>query len=150
LFRILGGIEVVKMTKCVHWAVVGALALGAVGCGDDDDELPIVVVPDQFGTLTTEWLTLGTTDPATCAIVGADRFELLLYDEFGGFFSEAEAPCESFVLTVELPEGRFSADATLVDALDRTVSTTSTLDGLDIVRDTDLVVTVDFPPGSIL
>jgi hypothetical protein len=82
--------------------------------------------------------------------VGADRFELLIYDEFGAFFSEAEAPCGAFTLTVELPIGRFSADATLVDVFDRAVSTTRTLADLLIVRDTDLVVTVDFSPGSIL
>jgi hypothetical protein len=138
------------MKKCAHWALAGVLALAASGCSDDEPDVPVVVVSDQFGTLSTEWLALGSTNPANCSAVGADRFELLIYDEFGGFFSEAEAPCSSFSLSVELPVGRFSADATLVDVFDRAVSTTRTLDDLLIVRDTDLVVTVDFAPGSIL
>ena len=138
------------MSKLVHWAVVSALALGAVGCADSDDEAPIVIVPRNFGSLTTDWSIFGGFDPNDCADVGADRFELLIYDDFGVFFTEAEAPCEAFSLTVELPAGRFSADATLVDAFDSAVSTTTTLDALDIVVDTDLVVSVDFPPGSIL
>lgn len=137
------------MHKLAHWAVIGVFALGAVGCADDDDEAPIVVVPRDFGSLTTEWSIFGRLDPRDCADVGADRFELLIYDDFGVFFTEAEAPCEAFSLTVDLPAGRFSADATLVDAVDRAVSTTTTLDALDIVVGTDLVVSVDFPPGSI-
>ena len=140
----------VEMYRLVHWVIIGALALSAAGCADGDDEAPIIVVPRDFGSLTTEWSVFGSLDPQACADVGADRFELLIYDDFGVFFSEAEAPCEAFSLTVDLPAGRFSADATLVDAFDGAVSTTTTLDALDIVVDTDLVVSVDFPPGSIL
>ena len=138
------------MSKLSDWAIIGALALCASGCADDDDEAPIVVVPRDFGSLTTEWSVFGRLDPLDCADVGADRFELLIYDDFGVFFTEAEAPCEAFSLSVQLPAGRFSADATLVDAFDGAVSTTATLDALDIIVDTDLVVSVDFPPGSIL
>ena len=139
------------MIKFLHWPIIGALAVGAVGCADsDDDEAPIVVVPGNFGSLTTEWSIFGRVDAVDCADVGADRFELLIYDDFGVFFSEAEAPCEAFDLTVDLPRGRYSADATLVEANDRAVSTTTTLDALEIIVDTDLVVTVDFPPASIL
>ena len=138
------------MNRLVQWAIVGALALGAAGCADDDDEAPIIVVPRDFGSLTTEWSIFGRLDPLDCADVGADRFELLIYDDFGVFFTEAEAPCEALTLTVDLPAGRFSADATLVDGFDGAVSTTTTLDALDIIVDTDLVVSVDFPPGSIL
>jgi hypothetical protein len=141
------------MTKFVQWPIIGALAvlaIGVSGCADNDDEAPIVVVPRDFGSLTVEWSIFGGLDPLACADIGSDRFELLVYDDFGVFFSEAEAPCEAFGLTVDLPAGRFSADATLVDTLDRAVSTTATLDALDIIVDTDLVVSVDFPAGSIL
>jgi hypothetical protein len=138
------------MTKFVHWAFIGAFALAVSGCADDDDEAPIIVVPRDFGSLTVEWSIFGGLDPLACADVGADRFELLIYDDFGVFFTETEAPCEAFDITVDLPAGRFSADATLVDTLDRAVSTTATLDALDIIVDTDLVVSVDFTAGSIL
>ncbi len=138
------------MRKIVQSVVVSMLALGSAACGDDNDDVPVVVVTDQFGTLSTDWLVLGSTNPNNCGAVGADRYELLIYDEFGAFFSEAEAPCGAFSLSVELPVGRFSADSTLVDVFDRAVSTTRTLDNLLIVRDTELVVTVDFAPGSIL
>jgi hypothetical protein len=138
------------MTRFVHWAIVGALALAAAGCADSEDEAPIVVVPRDFGSLTAQWSIFGGLDPRACADIGADRFELLVYDDFGVFFTEAEAPCEAFEFTLDLPAGRFFADATLVDSFDRAVSTTTTLDALDIIVDSDLVVSVDFPPGSIL
>lgn len=138
------------MKKFVHWAIVGALAFGACGCADSDDEDPIVVVPREFGSLTVEWSIFGRLDRLDCADVGADRFELLVYDDFGVFFTEAEGPCEAFEFSIDLPAGRFSADATLVDPFDGAVSTSTTLDALDIIPNTDLVVTVDFPPGSIL
>jgi hypothetical protein len=137
------------MSKFVHWAMVGALAFVACGCADDDED-PIVVVPRDFGSLTLEWSIFGRLDPLDCADVGADRFELLVYDDFGVFFTEAEGPCEVFEFSLDLPAGRFSADATLVDTFDRAVSTSTTLDALDIIPNTDLVVSVDFPPGSIL
>jgi hypothetical protein len=138
------------MTKLVHWAIVGALALAACGCADNDDEAPIVVVPREVGSLTVQWSLFGRVDRFDCPDVGADRFELLVYDDFGVFFTEAEGPCEAFELSIDLPAGRFSADATLVDAFDGAVSTTTTLEALDIIVDTDLVVSVDFAPGSIL
>jgi hypothetical protein len=138
------------MTKFVHWAVVGALALGACGCADSEDEAPIVVVPRELGSLTVQWSIFGRADRFDCSDVGADRFELLIYDDFGVFFTEAEGPCQTFEFSIDLPTGSFSADATLVDAFDRALSTTTTLEALDIIVDTDLVVSVDFPPGSIL
>jgi hypothetical protein len=138
------------MKRFVHWAIVGAMALGACGCADSDDEDPIVVVPREIGSLTVQWSIFGRLDRMDCSDVGADRFELLVYDDFGVFFTEAEGPCEAFEFSIDLPAGRFSADATLVDSFDRAVSTSTTLDALDIIANTDLVVTVDFPPGSIL
>lgn len=136
--------------KFVHWAIIGALALSAAGCADSEDEDPIVVVPREYGSLTVEWSIFGRLNRNDCADVGADRFELLVYDDFGVFFTEAEGPCEAFEFTIDLPGGRFSADATLVDGFDRAVSTSIALDALDIIPRTDLVVSVDFPLGSIL
>jgi hypothetical protein len=120
------------MTQATRHLVAGFLALSLSGCFfESDDET-------------------GSTRPAACDAIAAARYELVVYDSFGDFYTEAEAPCEAFALSLELSDGFYSADATLVDFADRAVTTTSTLEALDIIADSELVVTVDFPPGSVL
>lgn len=129
----------------------GLLALGASGCffeTDDDDR--VIVVPARTGALTVNWTIAGTVDPAACALSGADAFELVVYDDFGRFVTEAEAPCESFFISIELDDGFYSADATLVDVFDGAVTVTAPLENLDIIADTELVIDLDFPSSSFL
>ena len=61
-----------------------------------------------------------------------------------------EPLCESFSLSVDLPEGIYDGDATLVDSLDRSATDPYPVDAIDIVGDTELVVDIDFPVGSFL
>jgi hypothetical protein len=51
---------------------------------------------------------------------------------------------------VDLPEGSYFADVTLVDSFDRSATLTETLDAIDIIGGTDLSLAVDFPVGSFL
>ena len=70
----------------------------------------------------------------------------LVFDSFGGAFVAADAPCDGFAISIELPEGDYSADATLVDDFNHAVSVTLPLDGLRVIEDTELTINVDFPP----
>ncbi len=127
--------------------VSSLLSFGAVGCGGDDD---VVVIGGPPGTLSVEWTIAGAFDPASCALIGADAMELVVFDSFGQFVTEVNAPCESFFLTIDLEPDVYFADATLVDVADNAVTVTSPLDNLDNISGTELAISVDFPPGSVL
>lgn len=126
-----------------------SLALGAAlslpGClivDDDDDPGPPV------GTLTVEWTIDGRRDPLDCLDFGVDRLELVIsgLDED----IEVEPLCEDFVTSVDLYDGRYIAEATLVDSFDRAATLTEPIEAIDVIAGTELVVSVDFPVGSFL
>lgn len=131
-----------------------ALALGAAlqlsGClfvaddGDDGFE------PLPLGTLTVNWSIDGLSDPIDCEDFGVDRLELVIFDLAGDEVAELSPFCESFGVSVDLPEGSYFADVTLVDSFDRAATLTETLDALDIIGGTELAVGVDFPIDSFL
>lgn len=134
--------------------ILGAVALLGVvaattACGDGEPD--VVVIEETPGQLAIDYTILGSTDPVVCAAVGATDVELVVYDypEYGKTVTKY-AQCELFTVDIDLYSGVYSADVTLVDAFNDSVSVTSELDGLKIVPDTVLVVNVDFPPGSIL
>jgi hypothetical protein len=129
------------------WAL-SSLALGALlslpGCiiVDDDDPPPLV------GTLTVEWSIGGAQDPLDCIDFGVDRLELVISGP--GEDIEVEAVCEDFITSVDLYEGRYVADATLVDSFDRAATLTQPIDDVDVIDGTELILEVDFPLGSFL
>ena len=125
-------------------AAAAALILGITACGDNDAEFV------DAGLLTVDWSISSSIDPVLCNAYGARDMELVIYDVFGGFVVEVEEPCEFFTVTVDLVEGTYDAEATLVDGFDRSVTETRVLTDLVIVGDTELVVDVNYPPGSIL
>ena len=116
--------------------------------------LPACIVTDgdrdPIGTLTVEWTIDGRRDPIDCADFGVDRLELVISDARGNLVEEIEPWCESFFVAVDLFEGRYFADATLVDSVDRAATLTLPIDAIDVIAGTDLVVGVDFPLGSFL
>jgi hypothetical protein len=129
-----------------------ACALGALssGCSTEISAGPPVVVPVASGRLTVLWTIQGSTSPAACAAVGADALALDVYDVTGAPVDTFHGNCEDFAISVDLPEGDYSADATLVDVADRSVSTTLTLNAIRIVAGTELTIDTDFPGSSIL
>jgi hypothetical protein len=129
------------------WIGFFVLALTSQGCSGDDDE-QVVIVPQ--GIMTVQWSIAGGLFPSDCIALRADTFELVLFDRFGEFFLEAGAPCEAFELSLVLPDDFYNADATLVDPFDFAVTLTEPLDGLEVIEGTELVVTIDYPPGSFL
>lgn len=116
--------------------------------------LPACVVTDSdrdpIGTLTVEWTIGGRRDPVDCADFGVDRLELVISDSRGNLVEEVEPWCESFAVAVNLFQGRYFADATLVDSFDRSATLTLPIDAIDVIAGTELVVAVDFPLGSFL
>lgn len=122
------------------------LTLGLLpGCliVDDDDD------SDPIGTLEVRWTIDGVTDPLDCVDFGADRLELRIYDG-GDLIDEIEPFCEDFGVAIDLFDGIYDGDATLVDSRDRAVTLTEPLDGIDIIAGTTLTIDVDFPLGSFL
>ena len=135
--------------------ILGAVALigvaaAAPACVVDDDDPDRVVVVDPPGTLTVDYTIYGERIPSDCAYYGASDVELVVYDDLGYVIAGQYAPCDFFTVSIDLYAGYYSADVTLVDPYNYAVSVTSVLQDLEIVRDTELVVNVDFPPGSFL
>jgi hypothetical protein len=128
-------------------ALASALPCCAVGLGT---EPPVTVVPEATGTLTVTWTVAGAPDPSVCSAYGATTLELVVYDETGSQVATANAPCDSFALSLSLSEGGYTADATLVDPDSTARSVTKTLDAINVVAGTDLSIDLDFPTTSIL
>jgi hypothetical protein len=146
------GKEKSMRSSCSKWGV-GSLALaaslGLSGCfitTDDGHSRG----PLPTGTLTVDWTIDGQRSGLDCADFGVDRLELVVYDLSGAEVDEVEPFCESFEVSLDLIEDSYSADVTLVDSADRSVTLTKTLDALDIIDGTDLNVSVDFPLDSFL
>jgi hypothetical protein len=127
--------------------LVCGLALGLPGCifVDGDDAPPALV-----GTVTVDWTIAGGQDPRDCRDFGVDRFELVIFDGPNSVVDEIEPYCEDFSVSLDLFEGRYFAEATLVDSFDDAVTLTETIDAIDVIDDTELVIPIDFSPGSFL
>lgn len=133
------------MKKWSVKAVSCAAALQFPGC--------IIVSGDPLppaGMLSVEWSIDGQRHPADCAAFGVDRLELLIYTRFGALIDHVDASCEAFAVSVELVEGRYHTDATLVDSVGRSATLTRSIGDIAIIEDTDLVVVIDFPVDSFL
>jgi len=122
----------------------GALLPGCIVTTDDHRG------PPPVGTLTVEWTINGGTNPDDCVLYGADHLELLIYAGPDDLVTEVDPLCEDFSVSVDLDPGRYSADATLVDSINRSATVTAPLDGLLVTDGTDLVSSIDFPDGSFL
>jgi hypothetical protein len=100
--------------------------------------------------MTVEWSIDGLFEPTDCAAFAVDRLELVVLTPSGRFVDEFQPLCESFAITIELVEGRYSFDATLVDSFDNAATTTQAVDAIDVVAGFDRFVSIDFPIDSFL
>jgi hypothetical protein len=126
---------VISFKYCVLSA---ALAFALPGCLIVDED------PDDSGTLTLAWTVDGAVEPSDCAFYGIDRLELTVYDYFDDPVVTSYALCEEFELSIQLPDGFYSADATLIDSLDRAVTRTQVVDDIDVIEDEELYIPIDF------
>lgn len=124
------------------------LATGCLFVDDDDDDRgpPAPVV----GTLTVDWTIDGQTNPDDCAAFGVDRFELVLYEAGDYVVDEVEPLCEAFSVSIDMLDGIYYGDATLVDGFDRAATVTLPIDDIDIVAGTELLIPIDFSIDSFL
>lgn len=130
------------MTSFEHWVLSAALVCALPGCLIIDES------DDDPGTMTVAWTVEGLQDPLDCAFYGIDRLELTVYDVFDDPIVTSYALCEEFELSIRLPEGYYSADATLIDGFDRSVTRTQLIDAIDIVEDEELFIPIDFSARS--
>jgi hypothetical protein len=123
------------------------LCLGLMpGClfvaDDDDPGAPV-------GTLEVRWTIDGATDPLDCSDFAVDRLELVIYDG-ADVVDEVEPFCEDFGVTLDMIDGVYDADATLIDSFDNSATVTKPLNAIDIIAGTTLTIDVDFPVDSFL
>jgi hypothetical protein len=138
--------------KLASALVSAACALATAGCSlavEPGEPPPPVTVAPSGGELTVNWLLVGSSDPGMCSRVGADALEVVLYDPSGRPVTRQTAACETFSITLSLPEGRYSADVTLLDRRGNTRSTPRPLDDVDVIAGTNLAINLDFPPSSL-
>jgi hypothetical protein len=106
--------------------------------------------PVPLATLTVEWTIDGRLAPVDCYDFAADQLELIVYDDFDRFVLETQPRCDDFGVSVDLREGLYTAEVTLVDVWDRPATLTEPIEDVVIVEGTNLVVDVDFPLGAFL
>ena len=136
-----------KVSIAAWMALTAALGLSACGGSEHHRGPP----GPATGTLSLDWTIDGHTDQLDCADFNADRLELVIYDERDGSIVDKSEPyCESFGTTVELPNGHYYADATLVDQFDASATLTEPIDDIVIIGGTDLNIGIDFPLDSFL
>ena len=108
-----------------------------------------VVVGDGTGSISIGFTVDGRDDRFACADWGVAAADILVVDDFGDIVVDEQVDCNAFIDTIDLPEGNYSAEVTLVDDFDDALSTTAKLRGLDVIAGTDLEADVDFPASSM-
>jgi hypothetical protein len=130
-------------------ALIGTLVSSLAGCMVEAGfDAPVVV--ERTGGLRLEWTIDGRDDGVAGADYGVSSVEVDVYDAFGDYVTTSLSRCDDHAVTIDLPEGDFDADATLVDDFGDAMSTTATVERLDVISGTDLVVDLDFPAASML
>jgi len=116
------------------------LAFGAAGCsvGHVDDD----------GLLTVQWSLDDSFDPDACLDYGSSSIELVIYDRYDDVIDQFEARCADFGTSIELEDGAYGLDATLLDRSGRSVTTTLQLQ-VDVYEDEETFVDIDFPLDSL-
>lgn len=104
---------------------------------------------EEVGTLTLDWTVLGGQDPGACDAVGADAMSIRIYDSNDDVVASIAQPCEDFSYSVDLPEDDYSAEMVLVDSDGVAVSSTSHIDDLRLIADTELATGADFGSDTI-
>jgi len=131
----------------IHRWLVLAAAAALSGCSVSASTEPNTVVLVNDGTLTLDWSIDGAQDPLVCSDFGADSIDVTVFDDLGGA-TEFQDSCDVFADTISLAPGDYTAQATLLDANGRDITTTIDIVPFTIVSDTDLSISIDFPQDS--
>ena len=125
--------------------LLAALLLGAAGCEVHTRSEDYV---GDEGSLTIDWTLDDTRDPEACDDYDARRLELIIYDERDRVVDTIEPSCYNFEVSIDLPDGVYGVDATLLDRGGADVSTTLSLDSIDVYAGEDTPISIDFPQDS--
>lgn len=121
------------------------LLFGASGCVIAEGHEPPPSV--YSGTLSIAWTVAGSTHSSACADMYADALDIEVYDRDGYLTASVYPPCEAFLEDIDLPEGAYQIDLTMVDSHNHAVSTTLTLD-TRVYDESSTDIDVDFPTSS--
>ena len=99
------------------------------------------------GTLSIAWTVTHSTSANACADMYADALDIEIYDRDGYLTASVYPPCEAFLEDIDLPEGAYQIDLTMVDSHNHAVSTTLTLD-TRVYDESSTDIDVDFPTSS--
>ena len=121
-------------------AVLFTLSLGLSGC--------VIEHVHDDGLLTVQWSLDDTFDQDACLDYGARTIELVIYDRYDDVVEHFEARCGDFAASIELEDGAYGLDATLLDRSGRAVTTTLELE-VDVFEGEETFVDIDFPLDSL-
>lgn len=113
------------------------LSLSTAGCVVVEEDTPT-------GILTVEWSIGGELAARDCLLTQSDRLELVVIDDFDGVAYEVETLCEDFEISLELEEGLYFPEVTLVDSFDQATSDTLELDSVVVRENEELILEVNF------
>ncbi|HEX7478274.1 MAG TPA: hypothetical protein VF331_10745 [Polyangiales bacterium] len=102
------------------------------------------------GTLVVDWTINGTTDPSRCTQSAATTLDVIINTASGNFVGEFQADCAAFATSIDLPAGRYTANAVLLDARGTERTTQLDIGAFRILGGDSLDVPIDFPARSFL
>jgi hypothetical protein len=106
--------------------------------------------PTRTGYITLRWSIEYDTSAGLCKLFGATQLELIVYEPNQKEFGRVYRPCSDFEVTMPIPVGLYSANATLVNAWAQPVSTTLPISAIRITPNEALAIRADFPAASRL
>jgi len=124
---------------------------GLCGCSVETASAPPpAAVAVTNGTMTLDWTIGGSKDPDECTQGGAADIDIVLVDGAGADAGEYRQACEAFVTSIALPPDSYSATAVLLDGDGNDRTTPIDVEPFTIHGNDELVIPIDFPPGSFL
>jgi hypothetical protein len=124
-----------------------ALALGTAGC--EVHTSGSSYVSEDEGTLEIDWTVDDSFDPRACGDFDAFDLELVIYDDRQSVVDQVRVPCDDFGVEVDLLDGVYGIDATLLDRGGADVTTTVSIDDIDVYAGDVTPLHIDFPIDSI-
>ena len=140
---------------CKHWirgAMASAAVVLAMGCTVNTTEptgtTTTTTPPASYGAASIRWSVAGSFDPAACSAHNVTTFDFRALDQATGAMTEATAPCSNFALTINLPPGQYTGNATLLGPDGRAKSTTLNLAPFSVGTGQTTSMDSDFPASS--
>lgn len=137
------------MIRSLFWCPVAFAGLGACTV-ETGHPPPAASVVAATGTLTLDWTIGDSKDPDECTQGAATDIAIAVVDSAGRDAGEYTQACEAFATSIELPPDSYSATAVLLDGSGHDRTTPIDIPPFTLHGSDELVIPVDFPPGSFL